>query len=87
MKRPHEGRTPPAPCGTWGGNQRHRKAGEKPCGPCLDAARRYMQEYRNRNPEVRERDIAGLHARREATKRLIERHRDEFRQLLDEVAS
>lgn len=46
-----------------------------------------MQEYRRRNPEAREKDIAGLRARREATKLLIERHRDEFRALLSEVAS
>lgn len=87
LKRSHVGRTPLAPCGTNGGRARHVKAGETPCDPCQEAGRRYMAEYRARRPEVRERDIAGLVARREATKRLIAAHRDEFLRLLDEVAS
>lgn len=87
LKSPHVGRTPPAPCGTYGGCVRHVKAGEKPCEPCSEARRRYMAEYRNRRPDVRAKDIAQLRARGEAIRLLIERHRDEFRSLLSEVSA
>lgn len=87
LKGSHVKRTPPAPCGSNGGYVRHIRDKEEPCEPCRDARRRYMQEYRNRRPDVRAKDMAQLLARREATKRLIERHRAEFQQLLREVAS
>jgi hypothetical protein len=44
-----------------------------------------MAEYRRKHPEVRDADIAGLDARREATRLLIQRHEAEFRQLLKDV--
>jgi hypothetical protein len=87
IPRSHVNRTPFQRCGTYAGYQQHKKAGEAACDDCAEASRRYAQEYRNRNPKVREKDIALLRARREATRLLIERHRDEFRQLLNEVAS
>jgi hypothetical protein len=31
----------PAPCGTLRGERRHRRAGEQPCEPCLEARRAY----------------------------------------------
>lgn len=85
--RPHVKRTPAAPCGTDGGYQRHRRAGEEPCDECREAKRRYMAEYRNRRPAYRERSIDALHVRREATKVLIERHRVEFDALLKELSA
>lgn len=80
-------RTPVQPCGSFGGYQRHKKAGETPCDPCREANRRYMAEYRNRRPEVREADIAGLKARKRAARRLIAMHRAEFEALLAEERS
>lgn len=81
-KRPHVRRTPVAPCGTSGGYQRHRKAGEEPCDSCRDANRRYMSGYRDKNPDKRNQDVRLLRARREAIKLLIAAHRDEFAQLM-----
>lgn len=83
--RSHVNRTPSAPCGSYGGYQQHTRRGEQPCDQCREANRRYAQKYRNKRPEVRERDIAALRARREATKRLIERQRIEFDDLLDQI--
>lgn len=83
--RSHHSRTPLSPCGSYGGYQRHVKASEEPCAECRDANRRYQAEHRNKHPERREADIAGLLARREATKRLIAQHRAEFKRLIDEV--
>ena len=38
----------PAACGTRGGWQRHDRAGETPCGPCVEANRRYHRERKRR---------------------------------------
>lgn len=35
--------------GTYAQYQKHRKAGEPPCEPCLIAAREYMKGYRRKN--------------------------------------
>lgn len=78
----HVRRTPIAPCGTYGGYQHHKKAGESACEPCLEANRRYRSTYRRDRPEVLQRDIAGLRARNAAVKALIDAHRDEFQELL-----
>jgi hypothetical protein len=80
-------RYPDAPCGTHGGYVRHVKYGETPCDGCREGHRRYMSEYRRANPKKRDKDIAGLHARKRAIRRLIDTHRDEFDQLLTEEAS
>lgn len=85
--RPHAGRTPPAPCGTHGGYVRHIKNKTQPCDECREATRRYMGEYRRKNPERRQRDIDLLRARKEATRLLVEAHREEFRSLLAELVS
>lgn len=82
----HHKRYIDAPCGTRGAYIRHVKRGEVPCDPCRDAHRRYMSAYRDKRPEVRERDIDLLRVRRVATRRLIELHRDEFDRLLAESA-
>lgn len=84
-KNSHVRRHALAPCGTYGGYQRHIKAAEDPCDPCREANRRYAQARRAARPEEREADIAGLRARHEATKLLIKRHEAEFRALLAEV--
>jgi hypothetical protein len=34
----------PAPCGTLRGERRHRRAGERPCEPCLEARRAYNRD-------------------------------------------
>lgn len=81
----HMNRTPTQPCGSYGGYQRHKKVGEKPCDPCREANRRYHSRYRDANPEKRQADIDLLAARREATRRLIELHRDDFDTLLTDV--
>ena len=36
-------------CGTTAGYQRHKRAGEKQCGPCLEANRVYMRGYMARS--------------------------------------
>lgn len=82
--RSHVKRAPIQPCGSLGGYHRHTKAGEEPCDPCREANRRYMQAYRQRNPARHEADIAKLRARREATKKLIALHRQEFAALCAE---
>jgi DNA-binding LytR/AlgR family response regulator len=87
LKQPHTGRTPLSPCGTQGGYVRHVKAREVPCAECREAQRRYMAQYRQRRPDVRQKDIDQLRARTKATRLLIERHRDEFRALLSEVSA
>ena len=33
--------------GTYAGAQVHRRRGEKPCNPCLDAAADYQRDYRD----------------------------------------
>jgi hypothetical protein len=33
------------PHGTTAGWQRHKKRGEEPCGPCLEANRKYKREW------------------------------------------
>lgn len=38
----------PAACGTRGGWQRHDRAGETPCGPCVEANRAYHRERKRR---------------------------------------
>jgi hypothetical protein len=76
--RSHVRRTPIQPCGTHGGYQRHKRAGEVPCDPCLDANRRYMQEYRRKNPDKRDVDVAGLRAYNRAVRRLIDQYRSDF---------
>ena len=35
--------------GTYAGAQVHRRRGEKPCKPCLDAAADYQRMYRDRD--------------------------------------
>ncbi len=82
--RSHMNRTPAAPCGTYGGYQRHVKAGETACEECLDASRRYMAERRRNRPDEYAKDLAGLKATNRATKRLVDRHRDEWKALVAE---
>lgn len=77
-------RTPPAPCGSYGGYQRHVKAGQVPCVECKDANRRYMAERRRQRPEEHAKAVAGLRATNRATKRLIDLHRDEWKALVAE---
>lgn len=36
----------PAECGSRGGYQRHRRAGEVPCGPCESENRRYSRDWK-----------------------------------------
>lgn len=73
------------PCGSYGGYQGHKKRGERPCDRCREANRRYMAEYRNKNPDKREADLRALHLRNEAARLLIERHEAEFRQVLADL--
>lgn len=42
-----------SPCGTYGAYQRHVKRGEKPCAPCTEAHRVYMDEWHLKNPDKR----------------------------------
>ena len=37
------------PCGTPAAYKRHKKRGETACGPCLEAAREYVRQQRDRN--------------------------------------
>lgn len=45
---PPRGR-PVKPCGTEAAFARHRRKGETPCDPCVDAHARYEKQRRNRN--------------------------------------
>jgi len=86
-KHSHGHRRPVAACGTYAGAVAHSKNGTPRCGPCREAARRYMSAYRDKHPDKRSQDIASLAARRRATRRLIEVHRAEFNQLMAEEAT
>lgn len=83
--RSHVRRYVLAPCGSYGGYQRHKKAGEQACDGCREANRRYMQARRAERPEERDAALAGLRARRDAIKILISRHEDEFRALMADI--
>jgi hypothetical protein len=62
-------------CGTDAGFQRHHRAGETPCGECVDA------HSRNRNPDGthtgRRQSGTGWDAQRKARKELLDVLRDE----------
>lgn len=47
------GRPATQPCGTDAGAQRHRRAGEKPCAACREAARLKAQHYNRLRAERR----------------------------------
>lgn len=68
--------------GTYAMALRHRKAGEKPCTPCLIAQREYMREYRAKNGTQRDYDY-GL-AYRRASERLRALHPAQWQALLAE---
>jgi hypothetical protein len=65
-----------APCGTYGGYQRHLKTKTTPCEACRKASREYIRRYRFQlgqgTPKYR------------ALLRLAARHPDEYRDLLRE---
>jgi hypothetical protein len=73
-----------AACGTYGGYQRHHRRGEKPCDPCRDAATAYNRDRRKRLPHSYRREYAYAKAQTRAAWRLVDRHRDEFRELVKE---
>jgi acyl-CoA reductase-like NAD-dependent aldehyde dehydrogenase len=68
-----------APCGTYAGYQRHRRAGQSACVECKAALAAYVAQYR--------RDNAKWQARRRSTERralarLAKAHREEYLELL-----
>lgn len=75
---------PPAGCGTYGGYQRHKRQGEKPCDGCREAATAYVAKRRATNALARAYDQEYNRARRRALERLADLHRAEYLRILDE---
>lgn len=50
------------PCGTQAAYQRHRKRGETPCQPCVEANRAYMRKWRGGDLSPRELEPCGTRA-------------------------
>jgi hypothetical protein len=71
-----------APCGTYAGYQRHRRAFQEACEPCRRANAEYTRRLRLQ-PKESERNRRDHARRRWATNRLIACHRDEYELLLD----
>jgi hypothetical protein len=73
------------PCGTTAAYVRHRRNGETPCQACRDA---WAADHRARldaDPRLKAQDRDRTRIRDAAAALLIERHREEFDQLLAEV--
>lgn len=71
-------------CGTYAGYQHHKKIGEKPCQPCLDANAEYTREWRARSPEIRAKGNRETAARSRALWRLAREHPKRFKKLFAE---
>lgn len=69
-------------CGTYKAYQRHRKQGTEVDEACRVAKNDYASELRNKNPNLRRRQLAYSTARSRALERLAKAHRKEFAQLL-----
>lgn len=67
-----------APCGTYGGYQRHYKDGTPVCDECRAANTEYQRAYRN-DPENRERHRRRDKAQKLAWRDLARRHRAEYK--------
>lgn len=67
-------------CGTYAGEQAHRKRGEKPCVFCASAKAEYMKAYRS-DPERLRRHVEGRDARMAALQALSHRHQAEYQRL------
>ena len=65
-----------APCGTWGGYQRHIKNKTPPCAECRKACREYVRRYRFLSGQGKPKYRALL--------RLAAKHPDEYRALVAE---
>lgn len=74
-------------CGTYAGWNRHAKARTTPCGPCREAQRRYMAEYRANNPEFVEHNRLRNAARSRALTALSNEYQARFRELYEEELS
>lgn len=74
-------------CGTYAGYQHHKKIGEKPCQPCLDANAEYTREWRARSPEIRAKGNRETAARSRALWRLAREHPQRFKKLFAEEMS
>lgn len=68
--------------GTYAGAQLHRKCGERPCFPCMLAARDYMREYRKRRGPAL--DNWWVETRDRALQELARRHPAELRRLIED---
>jgi hypothetical protein len=71
-------------CGDYSGYTAHKKRGEVPCGPCRQANTAYMADLRARRADMREQERRLVRARSRAAWRLVDRYRDEWRQLVVE---
>lgn len=74
----------PQPCGTYGGAQRHYKAGEEPCTSCREAYAAYQRSYRQRRPEYTDRCRKQTRARNRALVRLGRMYPADLLALYDE---
>lgn len=84
--RSHVFRRKVATCGTPGGYQRHRKAGEPACEPCRAAQAGYIRQYRT-DPEVREQTLRENAARTKALWALARRYPNDYRELVREASA
>jgi hypothetical protein len=72
-------------CGTYSGANRHKRRKETLCGPCRQAHAAYMAEFRARSgPSLQTQERRLVRARSRAAWRLVDRYRDEWRQLVVE---
>ena len=71
------------PCGTYGGAQRHKRAGEPLCEPCRLAYRDYMRDYRSKTGPGRDR--WWNKTRSAALERLAAEYPGRFNELLAEL--
>jgi hypothetical protein len=73
-----------AECGTYAGDQQHRKRGERSCPDCLAAKAEYTRTLRAWQPETRAKDRAQNRAWSRADARLRAAHAEEFARYLRE---
>lgn len=71
--------------GTRGGYYAHRRLGDTPCGDCRAAINEYVKEYRQKHGVARNREMERV--RRRALATLRDRYRDEYEQLVSEIAA
>lgn len=70
--------------GSYAGWNRHVKADEKPCAPCIRAQTEYLNNYRAAHPEYGTKNRKRALARSRALTRLMREYPAQFRKLYNE---